>query len=261
MAGWNALLTSARNKAREITAPFLLRIRSRGFLGRLLVVLATFWWLTDQVSRLDFLLGKLAASKPLLGAAWAWFKSVPSGIYQTAMFVAGLAWTWWTWRHPRPIPVATDSVRMELGPPTPAVPPKADREGSAPITSGRPLVRDTVHTPTPSRTILMFDVCWEISPKMWNPTYREIQTPSPDTLDRIIFGPNCLKCSRVLRISEPAVGGPVYKIENPCPRCGRSVRTFPGSFVDLQREVYKEVDRLIRRDEVLPAGGCGPKGK
>ena|SRR5216683_418689 len=78
MAEPHSLVASARKKAAEIAAPNILLIRRRGFLGCVFVVLAVaWWWLTDQLSRVDFLLGKVAASKPILAAARAWIKAVP----------------------------------------------------------------------------------------------------------------------------------------------------------------------------------------
>ncbi len=253
-------------------------VRHRSFGAWVLLALGAGWWLADVFSRIEYILTKLAATKPVVAIVWAGLKSVPPIIYQSVFFLGGLVWLYWIHRHPRPAPFAGDSMAIEVKPtpptPTPAAPLATEQmEGGGSTTEARQFAERVLASerpadvtskpamPTTPQAIFLFDLCWDIQPDMWKPDYRRIPDPAGATLDRVIIGPRCPKCTRSLKAKDPnvrewLVGGPIYRIENPCPRCGRTAKEYGGTFVDLQREVYKEADRLISRGERFPSGLC-----
>jgi len=131
----------------------------------------------------------------------------------------------------------------------------------------RQLTRRPVPTPTPppppepTRTpkppdfypFSHFDVDWEIMPHFLS-AFRTVENPSRGSLDEFIKGPFCPQCHRLLRL---AIEGtwlsagvpPIYKVENPCPTCGRrhpdpNIQQF--DLHEIKAEVYKEAQRLAR---------------
>lgn len=100
--------------------------------------------------------------------------------------------------------------------------------------------------------------CWELT-RYFFEKYDEIDTPLDLQLDYSVRGPFCPACGRNLRIDEP---GSPYTIAAGC-LCGFGTDA-PGNTAILhrmQREIYKEAQRLTRHGKDLPAGPCAKPPK
>ncbi len=101
--------------------------------------------------------------------------------------------------------------------------------------------------------------CWQMT-RYFFEKYDEIDTPNDLHLDYCIRGPFCPECGRNLRIDSP--GSQDRSITVGCP-CGVD-RAGGGSLILLrrmQREIYKEAQRLTRYGKDLPAGSCAKPPK
>ncbi len=95
---------------------------------------------------------------------------------------------------------------------------------------------------------------WEIS-SQFPKFYQSIEHPSGRLLDDHIKGPICAKCGRSLSHAE---GTYLYRIEDPCTKCGRkrgeiaSGAQLINQLTKMKEEVYREVQRQARNGQFPP---------